>query len=280
MDQSFGSGWTLVKLEVIRRYFDAYFRVMKNQRFKLCYIDAFAGSGRVKTQKGSIVGSALQALDFDFNQYYFFEKNKKYYRHLLWNVQRHYQFQTKQDKIKCINGDCNAILGAIDERDWIRTNWRGIIFLDPYAMQLYWDSLEKIKRTGAFDVWYLFPFSPLLRNLNTNKLPTNDSRRAIGRILGNEQWQNDLYTKNPQRMLFDDDEVNVIRGSTENIKGYIVKRLKELFGTGLLDTPLVLKNSKNSTMFLLCFACSNEGPAAQKISLRIAKYLVESHKNL
>lgn len=45
--QSFGGPWTLLKLDVLEKYLHFFVHSMKNQKFKLCYIDAFAGSGDV-----------------------------------------------------------------------------------------------------------------------------------------------------------------------------------------------------------------------------------------
>lgn len=42
---SFGGSWTHRKLEILRLYLDAYTTVLKNQRFRLIYVDAFAGEG-------------------------------------------------------------------------------------------------------------------------------------------------------------------------------------------------------------------------------------------
>ena len=46
-EQRFGGIWTMVKLDAIEEYLKAYSNVMKNQNFRLCYIDTFAGSGVV-----------------------------------------------------------------------------------------------------------------------------------------------------------------------------------------------------------------------------------------
>ena len=42
---SFGGPWTNDKLEILRRYLDAYTTALKNQPFNLIYVDAFAGGG-------------------------------------------------------------------------------------------------------------------------------------------------------------------------------------------------------------------------------------------
>ena len=45
--QAFGSIWTISKLEIIENYLEFYTTALKKQNFKLCYIDAFAGSGEI-----------------------------------------------------------------------------------------------------------------------------------------------------------------------------------------------------------------------------------------
>ena len=46
----FGGPWTQEKLRILGLYLDAYTMALKNQRFKLVYIDAFAASGLIRTQ--------------------------------------------------------------------------------------------------------------------------------------------------------------------------------------------------------------------------------------
>ena len=45
----FGGPWTEQKLKILERYLDAYTTALKNQRFELVYIDAFAGTGHIKS---------------------------------------------------------------------------------------------------------------------------------------------------------------------------------------------------------------------------------------
>ena len=79
MRQRFGGPWTLIKLEVLEKYLNFYTTALKNQPFKLCYIDAFAGSGKIDIRgETAIPGSAIRALDYPFHKYYFFEKELSY----------------------------------------------------------------------------------------------------------------------------------------------------------------------------------------------------------
>ena len=44
-DRSFGGPWTQEKLQILSLYLDKYTTALKNQRFRLIYVDAFAGEG-------------------------------------------------------------------------------------------------------------------------------------------------------------------------------------------------------------------------------------------
>ena len=43
--QAFGGPHTELKLQVVMEYLEGYLKVMRNQKFRLSYIDAFAGTG-------------------------------------------------------------------------------------------------------------------------------------------------------------------------------------------------------------------------------------------
>ncbi len=52
----FGGPWTQKKLRILGLYLNAYTTALKNQRFRLVYIDAFAGSGLIRTQDRDAMG--------------------------------------------------------------------------------------------------------------------------------------------------------------------------------------------------------------------------------
>ena len=49
---SFGGPWTQEKLDILRRYLDAYTTALKNRPFRLIYLDAFAGPGLWSPRSG------------------------------------------------------------------------------------------------------------------------------------------------------------------------------------------------------------------------------------
>jgi len=53
---------------------------------------------------------------------------------------------------------------------------RGVIFLDPYGMEVSWETVEAIARTEALDCWYFFPLSGLYRNAPKDPLKLDQSK--------------------------------------------------------------------------------------------------------
>ncbi len=282
--QKFGGNWTEEKLNIFTSYLDAYLIALQNQKFKKIYIDAFAGTGEIETSDGEqyLVGSAKRALSADkkFDHYFFIEGDEKKAAELREMVNTEFPHLTRIVTVYC--GDANDKLSQII-RD---VNWRynrGLLFLDPYATQVNWTTLELVAKTKSIDVWYLFPFSALNRMLPKNgQYETWEG--CIDRLLGNSDWQTEFYKEDPQMSIFDlfpdstisESESRKIKDANpEHIKDYILSRLETVFPC-VSKHPRIFKNSKNSPMFLFCFAISNESEAAQKLALRIANHILRN----
>jgi three-Cys-motif partner protein len=266
--QEFGSVWTESKLGAIEKYLNFYTAALKKFQFRLCYIDAFAGSGSIKLKNGEqIEGSAVRALKYPFDKFYFLDKNKVALEALKQKIDV-VQYQNKDIEFHAT--DCNDFLSQIGKIDWAKANWRGVIFLDPFAMELNWECLNKISGTKIFDVWYLFPFGAFNRNLYKNGKMPEANKKRIDFILGTNDWPKTLYSISPQRNFFED---VLLKDSVENIKNYLLTRLKQTFPT-VSDNALILRNDRNAPIFLLCFAGSNPTPKAKMLSLKAADYIL------
>lgn len=267
--QSFGGPWTLLKLDILEKYLNFYVTAMKNKNFKLCYIDAFAGSGLVDVKDiGTIPGSALRAIDYPFERYVFIENNLEYAKRLEKTIKE----KGPNKNFIVTTGDCNELLKTIDSVSWYSDYWRGVIFLDPYAMNLKWESLEAISNTKAFDIWYLFPYSALVRVLQKDgKIPKSHKER-INNVLGTTDWETEIYYESPQISLFGEKDME--RVSIDGIRQYVIRRLKTVF-PGVSDKSMVLRNPQNnSPLFLLCFATSNPSEKVIKMSLKVADHIL------
>jgi len=270
--QKFGGPWTVQKLSAVENYLNSYTTALKNTPLKLCYIDAFSGAGYVTLKSGETIdGSAIRALRYPFDRYYFFEQDSECLNALREKIRM--DFDDKKDKIELVQGDCNELLKNIDQASWFNKNWRGVIFLDPFAMDLSWSCLESISRTKAFDVWYLFPFSAVNRNLTTSGkiLPANEAK--LTKIFGSSDWKTIIYKESPQLTYLD--EPNLAKASVEGLKQYILGRLQETFYGAVAPNPALLRNKMNSSLFLLCFAASNPNEQAKALALKLAKHILE-----
>lgn len=281
--QKFGGDWTAKKLNIFTSYLDAYLIALQNQKFKKIYIDAFAGTGEIETSDGEayLAGSAKRALSAEkrFDYYYFIESDESKASELEHMIDTEFPHLKRFTTV--YRGDANEKLGKIiNDIDW-RFN-RGLLFLDPYATQVDWATLERVAGTKSIDVWYLFPFSTLNRMLPKNG-KYGSWENTIDRLLGDNGWRTEFYKKDPQVSLFDlglidggEDEDRVIKdASLEHIKEYIISRLETTFPC-VSNNPRIFKNSKESTMFLFCFAISNESVAAQRLALRIAEHILKN----
>ena len=265
----FGGDWTREKLDVLERYLNFYMTALKNQPFKKIYIDCFAGSGTIKVGDNTeIEGSTIMALNIDnkFDEYHFIEKDKKNYQELEKLKDKYHDL-----KIYTYNEDCNEALPKIISKiDW-RHN-RGILFIDPYATQLDFKTLKDVSATKAIDVWYLFPFHAVNRMLKRDKNINAEWKKVLNRCLGDDSWEDDLYFENTQLNLFDKIEYEKVL--PEDVQRYICKKMKEAFPY-VSEDYLILKNSRNSALFLLFLLISNDNPKAIKLVKGVEKYILK-----
>lgn len=278
----FGGIWTEEKLNIFNRYLEAYLIALKNQPFKKIYIDAFAGSGEIETKNGNnhFIGSAKRSLQANekFDHYYFIEKESNNSSKLQAMINE--EFAELKERTTVLCGDANEQLKIIIKKtDWSTT--RGLLFLDPYATQVDWETLPLVAETKAIDTWYLFPFYALNRMLSNNGI--NESHaKCVDRILGERGWRVEFYKDDPQLLLFNEfgEDLpcnNKIKtANSQKIKEYLIRRLKTVFPY-VSEYPRIFTNSKNSAIFLFCFTISNPNPKAQGLAKRIANHILKNY---
>lgn len=280
LGQKFGGDWTEEKLECVSKYLHSYTQIMKEREYHFAYIDAFAGTGYRELKNSEdieipafLAGSARKALEVrhPFKEYIFIEEDKNSYTEL-----KNLTNEFPNHNIECINANANQSLTDLcRERNW-RTN-RALVFLDPYGMQVEWQTIESIAKTQAIDLWILFPIgmgvSRLLRN--DGKIPLTE-RQTLDEFFGRDDWFDEFYQLARQRSLFsEEDELEKRDNILAEIEQYFLKCLDSVFAM-VAKNPLPLRNSKNSLMYLLCFAAGN--PNAPK-ALKIAEEILEKMRN-
>ncbi len=285
-NQSFGGDWTDQKLERVRKYLVAYATAMKDKGYKIAYIDAFAGTGYRTSPKDEggdeylfpemeqfMDGSARIALQATprFDKYIFIEQHHKRFAELQKLKE---DFPHLADKIHLENKDANSYLkGMCQGPSW--SKHRAVLFLDPFGMQVTWDTIEAIAGTKAIDLWYLFPLMAVSRMLKkTGDIPS-PWRKRLDAILGASDWYDISFQKKKTQSLFGEEEITVKVSDFSSIMNYVVKRLQSVF-PGVAENPLPLYNSRNNPLYLLCFAISNPNPKAKELALKIAKHVLST----
>ena len=151
------------------------------------------------------------------------------------------------------------------------------MFLDPYALELNWETLEKISRGVGNDVWYLFPLHALTRVLPKDRTKLNKNEKLVSKMLGTEDWEDTLYEESDQTNMFGVVETN--RVSFEELKPFLIDRFKSIFKFVSKDTTLLL-NSKNSPLFLLCFMMTNDSEKAQNLAQKFVSGIKKGMEKL
>lgn len=252
----FGGDWTKEKLTIIDDYLQFYVNALSKQKVQLIYIDAFAGSGKTELQSGETIdGSALISLKYNFDKYYFIELDEERSRCL--NEEINTRFHEKKDKVKVITGDSNSELKKLFRS--LTVYQRGVMFLDPYAMELEWDVLETAKQTNILDIWYLFPLNALTRNLYKKMSMPIATKNKVTQILGTNEWEKELYHQSAQLSIFGDEPLE--RVNFDRLVDFVRQRLINSFPY-VSPQSRMLKNSNNSPMFILFFMMTNKSGKA------------------
>jgi three-Cys-motif partner protein len=294
----FGGDWTTQKLEVLAGYLRGYTTALKNKPtasdpFRKAFIDAFAGSGYREIRRSDesasqqnllfpdlaeqepqafLDGSARLALQTEpsFDRYIFIERSRARCAELEGLKA---EFPERAARIEIRQGDANEEIQALcgSNKDW--SSHRAVLFLDPYGMQVEWQTIEAVASTKAIDLWLLFPLGMGVNRVLTKSGDIPDSwRQRLDLLLGTTDWYEEFYSLEDRPTLFGDDHARVVKATMESIGRYFNNRLKEVFA-GVADEPGVLRNSVNNPLYLLCFAVGNV--RGKNIALRIAEHLLK-----
>lgn len=289
----FGGAWTQDKLQRLGKYLKAYRTIFtKNPRaryFNTWYVDAFAGTGaRVSSGKAQEAadsglfddvyedqetvdyqdGSARIALSLaePFDHYLFIDKAKTHIDELEQTISEDYP----QLALRCIyrQGDANEVLKTwCKQRDWSRE--RAVVFLDPYGMQVEWSTIESLAATNAVDLWYLFPLGVGVARLLTHSGAIEEGwQNRLDLLFGTPDWRTRFYKVETTMDLFGEKNKTVRRtADTASIGAFIHDRLAKVFAR--VAKGKVLRNSRQSPLYMLCFAASNQRGA--DLAMKIAQ---------
>jgi three-Cys-motif partner protein len=248
--------WTEVKLEIIRKYAQAYSTILaRRARFRHVYIDAFAGTGiHVSKTSGEFVpGSPTNALNLrpEFAEYHFIDIDRQKVKVLETLSTRN------PDKIRIYQGDCNEILlNAIFPRIQYNEYRRGLCLLDPYGLDLGWKILQKAGEMKSIEVFYSLFISDMNRNVlwrNPEKVSKTQIKR-LDFVWGDNSWRDVVYRSNGNLFSYLEKDED----SNNRIAQAFRLRLTNKAGFKYVPQPMPMRNSKGNILYYLYFASPNK----------------------
>lgn len=282
--KQFGGGWSDDKLDALHSYLASYLKALSKAPFERVYIDAFAGAGiraLVKSAEESLFdeqlaeedagyrhGSPLIALGMEppFHKFIFIEQDSDSLVALRDQVSHH--FPEKLPCARFMHGDANDVLQELAGEQW-RTR-RAVAFLDPFALHVKWETIKKIAKTKAIDMWLLFPAMAVNRMLPRSGVVPPKWAGKLTETFGSDEWQGYFYEKQ-QADLFGEELMSKQPKVFEKLSEFITMRLSTVFEEATAK-PLILRNSSGAPLFLLCFASGN--PKGAPIACRIASHII------
>lgn len=295
MAHKYGGPWSEVKLDAVEYYLQCYTNALTPRNMDIWYIDAYAGSGdreaereiggllegtAVETVVEILDGSARRALKIlpPYKHFVFIEKNPKRASQLA-SVKGEYP-----DKhIEILQGDANAeLLSLIGKMPWTRkakSSSRGVVFLDPFSMQVDWSTLQALARTECLDVWYFFNVQAVIRQLSHDYQGVSNKEAALDRVLS-PRWR-ELYSISPeepsgQQDMFAED---LLKGEPSAKRIISKDQIDKWFKTLLVEEfafvsdPLPIVTPHSGHTFSLFLAVANKHPKATALAEKFVHYV-------
>jgi three-Cys-motif partner protein len=284
--QMFGGDWTEQKLQILAQYLARYGQALSKQAFTRTYVDAFAGTGYREARRSEfrapdlfdelqgeplrfLKGSAKRALEVEprFHRYVFVESDPAKADELCRLKAEH---PALAQRIEIVGKDANEFVRQFCEQtDW-RSN-RAVVFLDPFATEVEWKTVEAIARTQAIDLWILLPLMAVNRRL------ANDPRKVwmdrLDGVFGTDEWFPQFYRERRGQNIFGQPLVEIQRiCDYDRIGKYYNERLRSIFSQ-VAPSPRLFRNTRGAPLFQLFFAAGN--PKGAPIAVRIASHLLE-----
>lgn len=255
--------WSEEKLDLLAKYLKAYSIIMNEQKKSWLrayyYIDAFAGSIRPRAKEDEqryIDGSPLLALQTEpqFDGYWFIDISPR----RVERVER-LREQFPHCVIEIRQGNCNQVLcNEIVPRIPYSSKTRAFVFLDPYGLQIEWDTIRQLANTRTCDIFINFSVMGVTRLLPRDQSPDPEVIEQLNKVMGSTDWINQIYQPPVQLSLFPDQEPALSRESiqAEWLASLYTEQLSSLFP--YVSRPVLMKNSTNSVLYALCLASHNQ----------------------
>jgi three-Cys-motif partner protein len=157
-----------------------------------------SGLGKDSTTAKLLEGSAARAIRHSFHKYLFIEKSAE----RVAELEKLRANSDVRDRISIHHGDANQkLLDFAQSTDW-KTH-RAVVFLDPYGMQVEWETIQALGGTNAVDLWFLFPLGQaVMRLLLKGAEPPPEWRSRLDKIFGTSHGKRSFTSRQLKAIFF------------------------------------------------------------------------------
>lgn len=137
--------------------------------------------------------------------------------------------------------------------DWKKH--RAIVFLDPFGMQVGWDTIALLAQTTAIEIFLNFPVGMAIQRLLLRQPEnfSNAQRKRLDDYFGSSEWAKVLYK--PSKSLFDDDKDEKVTRSGMALVKWYRERLQTVFSH--VSKAALIRNTRNAHLYYLLLASHN-----------------------
>lgn len=301
MAHKYGGPWSEIKLDAVEYYLRCFAKALTWAKMDLWYIDAFAGSGdreaerqiggifegrEIETIVETLDGSARRALKIEppFHHFIFIEKDLERVTAL-----EALRKEWPSADIQIRPGDANSeLLDIISKPPWIhrsRSRSRGVVFLDPYSMQVDWSTLMALSATECLDVWLFFNVAAVTRQLAHDFSGIGNKEATLDRVLS-PRWR-ELYAIRPEAEMLQADIFASLL--SEELKAATTQRtvtkqqidkwfeglLRENFPFVSESLPIMTPHGGHT--FSMFLAVANPDPKATELAEKFVRYVKRNY---
>lgn len=244
-----GGEKTIAKTIILKKYLKAYLDILgkpENWSGQKWYVDTHAGTGFTEEFGIPIPGSALRALNYDFDRFYFYETNERRFKTLIQvltdETDANFHFGTvgntdhrrassEDPYIQVMNMDCNEGVKWLARKGSRNAHW--FTFVDPERFSVKREFLEELCSRENMDILLNFQTSGFLMNITE---ATDHSDEIVEECLGSG------YPKD---------------SSSEQLVEWFKKDLFAVNGWNSASQPMVSEGG-NNWRYDLIFASQND----------------------
>lgn len=184
------------------------------------------------------------------------------------------EFSHLRDRVLITDFDANSMLLDFCRR----TNWRStraVVFIDPFGLQIKYQTLEELAKTKAIDLWYLVPVFAMYRQVRGDGAVLEDGGRRIDEAFGSDAWRTVVAIEEEgQQDLFGDSKLTSKRAvDIKWFESWAMERMKIAFEGRVVEQVLPLgRNGLHE--FSLMFAWANPSEKA-KLAAKLARAVLK-----